>query len=107
MLLFLYKVLKLIPQNKDPNKPSLTNVIRNNIAEQSCTPASDSKSSRRRAKCSGDVLRRRVELRIDDGDITGAVRTLASEDVIADQIAETLSTLRGNIRAAARIGLVK
>ena len=48
----------------------------------------------RKKKSTDDAIRKQVDLKFQDGDVTGAVRLLASEDTIAPVDEETMAALR-------------
>ncbi|GAV08770.1 hypothetical protein RvY_18416 [Ramazzottius varieornatus] len=82
------------------SKKSFTTLVKENITGPAAavdTTAKTQTNNTKQRKNSIDEdsqMKRRVELKLNGGDISGAVRVLASEDVIAPMSTETLEVLR-------------
>ena len=70
----------------------LATKIKNNL--QGITVAEPARRQQQNKKPPDDAIRKQVDLKFQDGDISGAVRLLASEDTIAPVNEETLAALR-------------
>ena len=70
----------------------LANKIMNNL--QGIAVAEPVARTRQKKKTNDDAIRKQIDLKFQDGDISGAVRLLASEDSIAPVNDETLAALR-------------
>ena len=88
----------------DPTRPSLTTIVKRQVATVSssstdffpllynlCSPPSSTPTS---SSDLNSTLRRRVEAKLSDGDVTGAVRLASSNDTLAPFDDETLTGLQ-------------
>ncbi|GAV01570.1 hypothetical protein RvY_12261 [Ramazzottius varieornatus] len=73
---------------------SLTSVVKANISRPQTSAVPPLKQHARKKPPDDDAaIRKRVEAKLNEGDISGAVRTLASEDSIAPRNTKTLESL--------------
>lgn len=86
LLSFSYIALQVPKRSSKKNK--LTSIIRNNISNFDCSPVLNQVAPRKA------TLAKRVENKISEGDIRGAVKLLTSNDDFAPQNQETLDQLR-------------
>lgn len=86
LLSFSYIALQVPKRSSKKNK--LTSIIRKNILNFDESPVLN------QVKPKTASLAKRVEMKISDGDIRGAVKILSSNDVFAPQSQETLDQLR-------------
>ncbi|GAU90699.1 hypothetical protein RvY_03079 [Ramazzottius varieornatus] len=78
-------------------KKSLTSIVKENVSRPAMNEVTVTRHSKkvRNKKMDGDsLLKRRVEQKLKDCDVSGAVRILSSDDVIVPPTLETLEALR-------------
>ena len=91
LLLFAPRMLHA-QSNKAGKAQSLATCVKNNL--QGIVPAANIQTRAKiKKKKPDDALRKAVDLKLQDGDITGAVRLLSSEDSVASVDADTLNAL--------------
>lgn len=85
-----------LPAGRPDRSKSLTSLVKRQLASFDGRPVIHISSSRKATKSDAeeDLLKRRVEARLSEGDITGAVRILSSEETVAFYNSVTLASLR-------------
>lgn len=79
------------PKSKD-QQISLANITKNNLSRREPHVRKEL-SNKEQQVCDNDSLRRTVEQMINDGNVSGAVHVLLSEDLIAEVTPEVLAEL--------------
>ena len=93
--LLLFSLLGLKQPDKEKGKKrNLTTVVKNNLSRPQLNgPASEQRTKNKPS--SDSVLKKIVEGKINDADISDALRVLSSEDSVATPSTEVLDILRG------------
>ncbi|GAU97087.1 hypothetical protein RvY_08442 [Ramazzottius varieornatus] len=85
------------PEKDSQMKKSLTSIVKENVsrpAMNEVTVTGHSKKVRNKKMDGDSLLNRRVEQKLKDCDVSGAVRILSSDDVMTPPTLETLEALR-------------
>jgi len=97
LVLFCYKNFR-VPSTSFPVKMSLTAAVKKNIVSDwvNFAPLSANKPVRKSSKHPGELLAKRAIVKLEDGDISGAVRILFSDEAFASFDESTLQSLKSN-----------
>ena len=94
LFLFCYKNF-LVPSTSNPAKMSLTAAVKKNIASDwvNFNPNYANQPERKLKTHSAELIAKRAVVKLEDGDISGAVRILSSEKAFANFDGKTLQCL--------------
>jgi len=92
LLTFSYSTFCL-PEKKD-RKVSLASIIKQNLFRSEASPISAKELTQPKPSKSDKVLRKRIEAKINDGDISGAVRLLSSDESVVSATVEVVENLK-------------
>lgn len=98
LLLFPYATLKI--PNESENVSNLTSYVRKNISlwhetsTQSIPNLPSDQTNTDNIGANAKNIFKKVEAKLSDGDVSGALRLLSSDDIIAPNNEETLNTLK-------------
>ena len=93
LMTFAHRILTA-PPSKRRRGPSLAASAKANIRSNGENTTPESRERKKKNATTEEAFRKAVEMKLQDGDISGAVRLLSSEDTIAPDTPDTIESLR-------------